>query len=297
MKIFLSWSGNRGRALAEALRDWLPLIHGVEPWLSTEMERGVRWGAELESGLKESRAGVVCLTKDSLTSPWLLFEAGAISKAIEKTLVCPYLLDVEPGELPGPLQQFQTTRAEKDETRKLVHSINRMLGERARPEGTVDKTFEHLWPVLEAALKAIPAHGPGRKIEQVMLDDERTKQVVRMHQASIAFRISTVIDDTLNLLETDPNAFDSDDFFNAIYAAILEGRDLAVGFANRKVGDLVEFFEDSFTKEELREVTRGIEGILRNPTIKPIAKRTMLFRKISATEEEVFTRLRKKLNL
>lgn len=32
MKVFISWSGERSQALAQALRDWLPLVlHFVEP--------------------------------------------------------------------------------------------------------------------------------------------------------------------------------------------------------------------------------------------------------------------------
>ena len=34
MHVFISWSGERSKALAVALRDWLPLVlHYVEPWV------------------------------------------------------------------------------------------------------------------------------------------------------------------------------------------------------------------------------------------------------------------------
>jgi hypothetical protein len=37
MRILLSWSGDRSRAIAEALRAWLPgIIRGVSPWISTQ---------------------------------------------------------------------------------------------------------------------------------------------------------------------------------------------------------------------------------------------------------------------
>lgn len=296
MKVFISWSGERSHALAEAFSNWLPsVIQPVVPWISSEMQKGSRWSAELEAGLAESQVGLICLTRNNLDSPWLLFEAGAISKAVEKAYVCPYLLDIEPEELPSPLRQFQATKAEKRETRRLVHSINRALGEQALSERTIDTTFDQMWPVLEESINGIPAH-PRKKVSgQVILDDTRTMQLTRMHQASIAFRISTVIDNTLYLLATDNNAFDSDDFFTAIYGAILEGRDLCVGFENPKIGQLTDFFEKNFSADELRKITLEIETILLNRGIKPIAKRTMLFRKIRHIEEGIFLRIRQSL--
>jgi hypothetical protein len=61
MKVFLSWSGLRGRRVAEGFRAWLPdVLHKVEPWLSTEdIDPGVRWNANLAAQLEESRFGVI----------------------------------------------------------------------------------------------------------------------------------------------------------------------------------------------------------------------------------------------
>ena len=33
MKVFIGWSGERSKALAQSLHDWIPLVlHNVEPW-------------------------------------------------------------------------------------------------------------------------------------------------------------------------------------------------------------------------------------------------------------------------
>jgi hypothetical protein len=126
MKIFLSWSGDRSRAVATALRDWLPsVIQAVRPWISsTDIDKGSRWASEIASQLQESSIGIICVTPENRESSWLLFESGALSKSIG-TYVCTYLLDLTPSDLPWPLAMFQTTEARKEETQKLLHTINK----------------------------------------------------------------------------------------------------------------------------------------------------------------------------
>jgi hypothetical protein len=93
MKVFISWSGPRSKAAAQALHQWLPdVIQSIEPWMSAEdIDAGARWGNEVTNELAQTRCGIICLTQDNLTAPWILFEAGALSKTIEKTYVIPYL--------------------------------------------------------------------------------------------------------------------------------------------------------------------------------------------------------------
>jgi hypothetical protein len=160
MKIFLSWSGQRSREIAVALHDWLPdVIYGAEPWLSTtDINKGSRWALELATQLEQSKVGILCLTSSNLGSPWLNFEAGALAKSVEKTFVCTYLCGIDPAVLAGPLAQFQATRADKEDTEKLVQVINQALGEKARPRDRVKKGFEKFWPDLEKHLNcsAVP---------------------------------------------------------------------------------------------------------------------------------------------
>lgn len=41
MKIFLSWSGEKSKNIAESLKDWLEqVIQTSEPWISTSIEKG-----------------------------------------------------------------------------------------------------------------------------------------------------------------------------------------------------------------------------------------------------------------
>jgi hypothetical protein len=88
-------------------------------------------------------------------SPWLNFEAGAISKTINGAKVFPVLQGMSPSDLTGPLAQFQVTRLEMDDFRKLVRSINEVHGDAQAPWERINKTFEHCWSALQKQIEAI----------------------------------------------------------------------------------------------------------------------------------------------
>jgi hypothetical protein len=159
MKIFISWSGNRGRRVAEALRFWLEDVHHtVKPWLSAEdLDPGTRWNSELAKQLEETHYGIICLTPESVLSPWLLFEAGALAKVVGSSRVCPYLFQLEPRDLPAPLSQFDAVTANQSGTLKLVRGINRSVDDGSRlPNDRLKRYFEKWWPDLQNALELIP---------------------------------------------------------------------------------------------------------------------------------------------
>lgn len=114
MKVFISWSGTRSRKTAELLRQWLPLINqNWEPFVSGEdISKGGNWSQAIIDELNQAKFGILCVTPHNQTKPWLLFEAGALSKQVdnEPKLVAPLLIDFKgKRDLPPPLGRFQTT--------------------------------------------------------------------------------------------------------------------------------------------------------------------------------------------
>jgi len=164
MRVFLSWSGETSKQVALALRDWLPdVIQALDPWMSAEdIDKGTRWAQALETELKNG-AGIVCVTRDSVAAPWLNFEAGALAKAVERVHVIPYLHGLAATDYTGPLTLFQATAATHDDTRRMLGTLNRAIGERGLKEATLDKAFERTWPELEKRLAEIPAHAAAPK--------------------------------------------------------------------------------------------------------------------------------------
>lgn len=196
MQIFISWSGDRSLAVAEAFRAWIRLvIQAADPWISREMTKGVRWTPEMASRLEESKVGVFCLTRDNLQAPWILFEAGAISKT-KDAYAFTLLLDIAPADVEQPLGQFQHTVATEGDMLRLVRDINfavERAGEKSLPERDLEEMFKTLWPRLEADLNKIREQGAGEKsaarserelLEEILAivrsQDRRVRRVARL---------------------------------------------------------------------------------------------------------------------
>jgi hypothetical protein len=157
MKVFISWSGERSQALAQALRDWLPMVlHYAEPWLShSDIEAGDRWANVVAKELETTKFGVICITRENIASPWILFEAGALAKSMQEGRVIPLLLDIEFKDIAGPLAQFQAKKVEKAGLNDVVTSIN-SFSEAKLTEARLALQFDTLWPALETKVNEIP---------------------------------------------------------------------------------------------------------------------------------------------
>jgi len=151
MNVFISWSGQTSKEIAEIFRQWIPsVIQMAKPYFSPDdISKGVRWNSEISQELNKSKIGIICLTKDNLNSPWIMFEAGALSKNIENTKVCPILFDIEPTDIQGPLIQFQAAKFNKEEIKKVMKMINLELGDISMKSNVFEKVFEMWWPNLE----------------------------------------------------------------------------------------------------------------------------------------------------
>jgi hypothetical protein len=156
MKIFVSWSGNVGRGVAEALDEFIPkLLPGCELWVSTQVKAGWDWQGVIASKIEESALGILCLTRRRLHSPWPLFEAGALwkSNSAEKTQrVIPYLIGFTQENLPAPLQTFQAVTADRGGTLELVRSIASLMGLEEHDKA-LGRRFAQRWAAFDRRLQ------------------------------------------------------------------------------------------------------------------------------------------------
>jgi hypothetical protein len=168
MKIFISWSGPRSAAVAQALKEYLPMINNAfDPWLSSQdIAKGSRSTTEIAQALAAAKAGIICLTPNNLTAPWILFEAGGVSKTVDKPLACTLLIGLEPSDVSKPLGEFQHTRLEEKELLDMVKTLNTAAGENSRKDAEIDKAFKLCWPELSERLKNLPEDGPTERPER-----------------------------------------------------------------------------------------------------------------------------------
>ncbi|CAA6818792.1 MAG: Unknown protein [uncultured Thiotrichaceae bacterium] len=182
MKVFISWSGDTSKKVAEAIREWLPcVLQNVNPYFTpSDIEKGARWSSHIAQELDDSLAGIFCVTRQNLNSKWLMFEAGAISKKVGQSLVCPVLIDLDNSDISGPLTQFQTTLFNKSDFRKLVSVLNTANKPNALSDNTLNTVFEKFWPDIEKKVKEIidTSHPEGENSPDLRSEREILEEVL-----------------------------------------------------------------------------------------------------------------------
>lgn len=151
VKVFISWSGQRSKVVAELFSDWLKcVIQASQPWISTrDIDRGAIWFSEINDKLKDVSVGVVCLTQENKNKPWILFETGALAKGLTTNRVCTFLIDLNPEDLQDPLAQFNHTTPNKNSVWELTRTINACLVEKALDERILKQVFDTYWTQFE----------------------------------------------------------------------------------------------------------------------------------------------------
>lgn len=166
MKVFVSWSGRRSRVVAEMLSGWIRcVLQASQPWISTQhIDKGAIWFSEISDQLRDTAAGIVCLTQENKNKPWILFETGALAKGLSANRVCTFLVDLTPTDIEDPLAQFNHTTPDKASVWGLVNTLNNCLESGRLDERILGDVFDIYWPKFEvdfaAALAATPQEAP-----------------------------------------------------------------------------------------------------------------------------------------
>lgn len=169
MKVFISWSGELSKQVALVLKDWIPdVLQGVETWISTDdIEKGSLWFGDISKQLADTGIGILCLTRENISAPWVLFEAGALSKGLSANRVCPLLVNLNHSDLKPPLSQFNGTLPKKDDMLRLIQTINAQGREKALSPERVQKSFDQWWREFESKFsKVLAGYKPAKEVHR-----------------------------------------------------------------------------------------------------------------------------------
>jgi len=155
-KIFLGWSGSRSKAIAEIVRAFIEaLVPQPTIFFSPgDIDKGSKWRGAVAQELQDCDVGVWCLTRRSLKSTWVPYEAGAISKAAAPGLVCPVLFGISSTLLPSPLSDFHATEFNKSDLWRLIKNLTELSKSDVDTE-RLRGVFDGLWGGFEREVAAV----------------------------------------------------------------------------------------------------------------------------------------------
>lgn len=155
MKLFISWSGEFSKGVAECLNKWIPtIIQNVHTFYSpNDIAKGEHWSNRLSEELEQSNYGIICLTPENVMAPWIHFEAGALSK-VSGSRVSAIMIGINPSDVKGPLAHFQNTAFNRKDFYSLFQSINSSL-EKPLEQSILNLAFNNSWEGLERDISAI----------------------------------------------------------------------------------------------------------------------------------------------
>jgi hypothetical protein len=165
-KVFIAWSGRDGRSLGSSLNRRLKtIIPKIKVLFSPAFNPGAAWARSVQASIRSANYAIICVTKSSLDSRWINFEAGAAWKSLKQSNVCPLLLDIEPNDLKGPLELFQARQFNRGDFEDLC----RFLGRKTKTSAAlVQDNFDAVWPGLE---KEIRSGMEDPKVRKVIVPD------------------------------------------------------------------------------------------------------------------------------
>jgi hypothetical protein len=139
--------------------------------------------------MKDTSVGIICLTRENLHAPWILFEAGGLSRGLAKQRVIPLLIDLELSDLRSPLSEFNAALPNEKDMLRLVKTINDSLKSAKLTEKKLDEAFDMWWPRFDESYMGIMASqqlapAPAKRSDREIAEEtlEVTRSVQKMMQ-------------------------------------------------------------------------------------------------------------------
>lgn len=184
MKVFISWSGELSKSIANILNEQIPfVIQSVETFFSPEdINKGDKWNETISKELKECSFCIVCLTDENVEKPWINFEAGAISNALNGR-VSGLAININKSDIKGPLRSFQNiTILDKNDMFLLFKSINESEKDKKLDIKKLEKSFNFIWNELknsiETTINDFVNNNKAKPLTKVSLEQQRHDEII-----------------------------------------------------------------------------------------------------------------------
>ncbi|VEJ21025.1 TIR domain-containing protein [Neisseria animaloris] len=266
MKVFLSWSGERSKQVANLLSSWLCcVIQATRPWISSkDIDRGSLWFSEINDQLKDTSVGIICLTQENKNRPWILFEAGALAKGLSTSRVCTLLIDLESTDIEDPLAQFNHTFPVKDNMLELVKTLNSSLGNNSLDYRVLEQVFETYWPQFENEFQRIK-------------EDTKSQDKAQSKPRPQADMLTEILENTRTLgqrmrgLEREVDIIKTREReINPFPMRLLESRVLDMAKQGVPPDQIVDYFSDRAPRTVIRRILRDMKNTSSTPNLEDL---------------------------
>ena len=112
-----------------------------------------------------------------------MFEAGAISRSVDKPRVSAILFDIHPADVEYPLAMFQHTKFVKEDIRHLLKTINSNAGDEQIRDDILNEVFDERWSKLEQKVAKILSEGASSAEPAVRNERDLLEEVVNLSRA------------------------------------------------------------------------------------------------------------------
>ncbi len=108
----------------------------------------------MKTALNRATYGVLCITPDNCSNPWVLFEAGAIGARVGN-LVCPLVFGMEIDALRYPIRRYQAKPLDKGGVWEMLVAIHGSIDQKLLDAGRLERSFAAHWPAFEKAISMV----------------------------------------------------------------------------------------------------------------------------------------------
>lgn len=131
-RVFISWSGETSRVVAQGLKDAIESAFARDEvtvfFSRVDIAAGTEWYQAIKDEVENSAVGIICLTPENVSAPWIYYEAGAMTMRYDRpAAVIPLLVNVE---LPArsPLRELHFKTLNREGFISMIETIAQRCG-------------------------------------------------------------------------------------------------------------------------------------------------------------------------